>query len=153
MFVEILAKPRTELVQYRIITSVVSFEDPGTRSPRIVILFTTTGEARSALTCARVLSIPNTPIWLVCPVTRSPVGYFRLKRFLRFVTTLAGEVDAGTLHKMRFLSAPCLSGLDSVEYFSDVRSVVLIPTRWWRPWEHWADRPCMLHANGMSVIL
>ena len=90
--------------------TVLSFENPGTRSPRVVIVFTTTGEARSALTFARALSIPNTPIWLVCPITRSLVGYFRFERFLRFVTTLADEVDAGRLQKMRFLSAPRVDG-------------------------------------------
>lgn len=110
MFVEMIVKPGTQLVQYRIMPTVLSFENPGTRSPRVVIVFTTTGEARSALTFARALSIPNTPIWLVCPITRSLVGYFRFERFLRFVTTLADEVDAGRLQKMRFLSAPRVDG-------------------------------------------
>lgn len=101
MHVEILPNPSAGIMQFRIIPALRAIEDPASLLPRVVIVFATIPDASSALNLARALVTPNIGIWLVCPVTRSIFGCFRVSRFVRLAKTLACELEPEAFRKLR----------------------------------------------------
>ena len=144
MYVEILPKPVARLMQFRIVPMLGTLGDAGSLLARVVIVFTTITDTRSALHLARALAPAKIGIWLVCPVARSIFGYLRVSRFLGFAKELACELEPDASCKLCFISAPCPAGADPVKFLSDARSVVLIKSRWSRL------RGC---GTGSAVVL
>ena len=154
MYVEVVARPEIEEVQFCCMPSAVSLGDPAASASRIIVVFTTAAEATAALTLARFLAVsPDARIWLVCPVTRTLLGRLRIERFIRFAKKCAHVLPTDTSNRLRILACPCLVGQDPVEEFTSVRAVVLVRTRWWRPWGRGVNHAMVMQAGGLSLIL
>jgi hypothetical protein len=126
MYVEVVARPGAERLQIGCLPGISGQEDRWPSATRIVVVFTTAAEATTALNLARCLAVSNAGIWLVCPVTRTPLGFLRLERFLQFAKKCAVALPAETLHRLRILACPSNVGADPVEDFVSARSVVLM---------------------------
>jgi hypothetical protein len=153
MYVEFVARPETEELQVCCMPSAVNSGDPLASAARIVVVFTTGAEATATLTLARFLAVSDTRIWLVCPITPTLLGRLRLERFIRFARKCLHAIPAETLNRLRILAYPCTAGADPVEEFTCTRAVVLIRTRWWRPWGRGVGDAIISQADGPSLIL
>ena len=154
MYVEVLAKPGIEEVQICCVPTSLHPADPDRDAVRIVVVFTTGEDATIALSFARALCADSgARIWLVCPVTRTLLGRYRLERFIRYAQQCAHALPANASNCLRFLACPFSAGQDPVERLSSAHAVVLVRNRWWRSWGRDVGNAMVLRTKGVSLFL
>jgi hypothetical protein len=154
MYVEIAVSPGVEDLQLCCVPNELSLQDPyAPGAAVIVVVYTTAAEGTTALTLAQLLAGSDTRVWLVCLVTRTLLGWLRMDRFMRFAKKCIATWPADRLDRLRILACPCPVGRDPVENFVSARSVVVIRTRWWRPWGRGVRDAVVMPADRLTIIL
>ena len=110
-------------------------------------------EAGTCLEFAKSLAIfPAICVVLVCSVTPRPSGKLGLTRFLRFVKR-ADWARHWNRTRLRFVVWACCSNHDGANDLAGLRSIVLVRTRWRRPWGRSVANGAPLKGNSLTLVL